>query len=429
MRRTPARRQVVLLLALLHAAALAARPTDDLLAEAYLLAGCDSSRYKDRIGELLRTALEQDRPSATAYMVAAHTQELTSLVSITAGFEAGTATALSEKLTHRFESIQPIANTEAEDATVRQLVEKLPEDIRASLLEAGKEMVGRTSQSDQQTLALYVAATQVDPGSTYAWYRIAIRHSAGTELRQSAVRALARCDSENALPSCLLAVDCLDRGHLKDARTWVRKGNEKQHLCFPQPPIPQSITLRYPRDEFFSRLGVAGQIVGREVIETICTSTSILSDMPMTQGLRRIAKTFVAEGEKQERAGVGREALTLYQCVADLGLMMMRARPGSSLGFLRGIAIYRLPLKRLERTLEESGSKLDVKRLHEVDKAVSQAFSEVRKLIGEDADRSEDDLMRSVLQGRETVSAERRVIARILRETGLATLRLAPPQD
>lgn len=411
------------LVLLLFSPPASAAESDDLWARALFLSSCDTDTTVAQAEALFLKALQKAQRKGSIFV---------SLGDYYSG-PAPMREAVHAMSASVQDDIRPDVDKEAEtlvasdgkpsDAQIERVAEALSELVNQSWRKHLGEMEDAITGPQSKALRHYLAAAAEDPKLSIAWFRIAMNQQASETLKQKARSNFTMWDPTNALPHYLEAFDNLDREQLPAALLSLRKGNRKT-LRVPRTPMPDDFRLAFPKTKPYRDASVAGKPVPPSVLQTFALASDTFVSMPLFGRFRNLARQLVKRGSALADEGRTDEAVRYLESVATLGLRLVQNEGRDTTLHLVGFAITGLASKDLRALYEAANQGQKAKRLDEFDKARKTYVSEYSAFVKSSSGLfdSETEVLQNFRKIEDHQKAEREIVRRLLRETGLDTL-------
>jgi hypothetical protein len=306
---------------------------------------------EDLAGRLFVAALDRaDRPTRARILVTMGDYE--------AGFSLASAAEESlERVAQEAEDIGgkgAVRRAEAREAAeelaaapgqAKRLAEVIEagrgDDAEERFARVGREMLQAMGAAKEQgrvgALEAYAAAVRIDPGNLGAWFRL-VWVTEG-KAQDAALDELRRRDPENALPWIAAGVVLIERKRFVEAIAPLRAAAERKVCRLYPSPLPQAFRLRFPNDEGFRSLHVAGQPVSTAALRHLLRTWKEITDgiggnrweSRVCDALAWSTEDYVTASVK---VGMLRQAEDLTDARYRAGRAMLALEPPEALAFV-----------------------------------------------------------------------------------------------
>jgi len=250
------------------------------------------------------------------------------------------------------------------------------------------------SAVDERALVYYRKAVAADPTMKYAWLKLAIL-AEGPEQFQ-ALDAVSALDPENPIPVYIRAWASMEGDDDAAFLALLAKGNAMTGCCFYEPPLPQSVDLRYPDVPFYRKLAVAGMRVPPSAISYLCRSSGSGGEH---FGLHKLfsAERIVQMSERLLERDKKQAAVELLERSLTMHLRIALAEPKSSLRVISGgLNVKSLldELTKIEPTAAKTWSEQNPVQYQELKEKANAACTGCRE------GKTDDEVLKEILSGK-----------------------------
>lgn len=224
-----------------------------------------------------------------------------------------------------------------------------PDDADERFAEVGRTMLQAVEEANEQgrmdALEAYAAAVRIDPDNLGAWFRL-VWVTEG-EAQDAALEELRRRDPENALPWIATGVVLIERKRFAEAIAPLRAAGERKVCRLYSSPLPKVIRLRFPNDEGFRSLQVAGEPVSPVALRHLLRTWKEITDgIGGNRWEDRVCEALASSTEDYVTAsvkvGMLRQASDLTDARYRAGRAMLTLEPPEASAFVHALLAVRV---------------------------------------------------------------------------------------